>query len=110
MSRSFPFIFGVVALLTCGRTASEAEDKAHSAKKPFSIAKETTYITEPVDKDGFIDYAAALNDRLSAGVSKENNAVALLCQVFGPNPEGVLVDPDFYKRLGIDEPPAKGAW
>src|SRR5262245_2947460 len=100
----------IAGWLAGGQSSSETGDKAASAKQPFSIAKETTYVTEPVDKDGFIDYAAALNDKLSKGVGKENNAVALLCQVFGPKPEGARLDPEFYKRLGVHEPPEKGAY
>jgi hypothetical protein len=80
------------------------------ATTPFSVSRETTYITEPVDKDGFVDYVAALNDKLSTGVSKENNAVALLCEVFGPKLDNFPLQPEFYKRLGITEPPNKGAY
>jgi hypothetical protein len=38
------------------------------------ISKETTYFTEPVRDDGTIDYLAALNNKLSEGVTPENNA------------------------------------
>src|SRR5258708_4258935 len=98
-----------LSLYICVHAASQPADKAPPEKKqPFSISKATTRITEPVDKDGFIDYAAALNDRLVAGVTKETNAVVGLCRVFGPKPEGVRVDAEFYKRLGIDEPSERG--
>lgn len=99
-----------VALCLSVRGVSEAGEKAGEKKQPFSISKETTRVTGPVDKEGFIDYAAALNDRLAAGVTKDNNAVALLCQVYGPKPEGARVTPEFYKRLGIAEPPEPGAY
>src|SRR6516225_3610527 len=39
----------------------------------FTISKETTYVTEPLDRYGYIDYARALNQRLSQGVTPENN-------------------------------------
>jgi hypothetical protein len=46
------------------------ERPAAKQKKPnFTIGKETTYVTGPVDKDGYIDYAAALNERLGKGVT-----------------------------------------
>ena len=32
-------------------------------KLPFTISKETTYIVEPLDNDGYPDYVAALNER-----------------------------------------------
>jgi hypothetical protein len=38
------------------------------------VSKETTYYTAPVRADGTIDYVEAINDRLSLGVTRENNA------------------------------------
>jgi hypothetical protein len=83
-----------------------AEDKP-AAKLP--LGKETTYVTEPLDKDGYIDYEAALNDRLGKGITPEQNANVLLWKALGPRPEGGAgMPPDFFKRLGIDEPPREG--
>ena len=45
-----------------------AEDKP-TPKLPLS--KETTYVTGPLDMDGYIDYQAALNDRLGKGIAPE---------------------------------------
>ncbi|MEM7558882.1 MAG: hypothetical protein AAF394_07150, partial [Planctomycetota bacterium] len=39
----------------------------------IEIAKETTFITEPLDAQGFVDYVAALNALRSKGVTPENN-------------------------------------
>jgi hypothetical protein len=61
-----------------------------------------------VDKDGYIDYAAALNERLSQGVTPANNANVLIWKAIGPRPEGAPMPAEFYKWLGIDEPPEKG--
>ena len=57
----------------------------------FTISKETTFVTGPVDKDGYIDFAAALNERLGKGVTAENNAnvliwKAIVCANNGANP------------------------
>lgn len=82
------------------------EDKPAPPKLP--IGKETTYVDGPVDKNGFIDYEAALNDRLGKGVTPEKNANVLLWRAFGPRPEGSRMPAEFYKRLGTDEPPAAG--
>ena len=39
-------------------------------RKPrFTISKETTYVTGPVDADGYVDCTMALNERLREGVS-----------------------------------------
>jgi hypothetical protein len=80
-------------------------------KKPrphFTVSKETTYLTGPRNADGFIDYLAALNERLGQGVKPEDNANVYLWRAFGPHPEGSKTPPAFFRRLGIDEPPEKG--
>src|SRR5262245_4004616 len=75
----------------------------------FLVGKETTDITEPLDKDGYLDYQAALNDRLGKGVAPEKNANVLLWKALGPRPEGGRGMPaEYFKRLGIEEPPARG--
>jgi hypothetical protein len=63
-----------VGLIILGFCASASSDETPKKTKPkFTISKETTFITEPLDKDGYPDYAAALNARLSKGVTPENN-------------------------------------
>jgi len=97
-------IFGLFVLV--GLLAAEGKDKP--APK-FPVGKETTYITEPLDKDGYIDYAAALNDRLGKGITPDKNANVLLWKALGPTPEnGERMPAEFFKHLGIDEPPDKG--
>jgi hypothetical protein len=85
-----------------------------AAGKPtpkLPLGKETTYATGPLDKEGYIDYEAALNDRLGKGVTPEKNATVLLWQALGPTPEGGRGMPaEFFKRLGIKEPPKGGAY
>ncbi len=84
-------------------------DKLEPKYKPkFTISKETTFATEPVDKEGYIDYVSALNERLKKGVTPDNNAVVLLCKALGPRPEGGTMPAEFYEWLGIPEPPEKG--
>src|ERR1051326_5404127 len=83
-----------------------AEDKP-TPKLP--LGKETTYITEPLDKDGYLDYESALNDRLGKGITSEKNANVLLWKALGPRPEGGKGMPEGdFKRLGIQEPPENG--
>jgi hypothetical protein len=85
---------------------SNGEDKKRKPK--FTVGKETTYVTGPLDEGGYIDYAAALNERLRKGVKPENNAVVLLWKATGPRPEGKAMSAEFYKWLGIEAPPDKG--
>jgi hypothetical protein len=82
-----------------------AEDKP---VPKFPLGKETTYVTAPLDKEGYIDYEAALNDRLGKGITPEKNANVLIWKALGPTPEGQRVPAEFFKRLGIEEPPEKG--
>jgi hypothetical protein len=73
------------------------------------LGKDTTYITGPLDKNGFVDYETALNERLAKGITPEKNANALLWKALGPTPEGGSGQPaEYFKRLGIEAPPAKG--
>lgn len=72
------------------------------AKSPFTVAKETTYYTAPVRTDGTIDYVEAVNNRLSRGVTPENNAAIPLLEAV-PRPGAVQVDHynQVRKRLGM---------
>ncbi|HMF16583.1 MAG TPA: hypothetical protein VKE98_05215 [Gemmataceae bacterium] len=75
----------------------------------FPLGKESTYVTGPLDKEGYVDYEAALNDRLGKGITPQKNANVLLWKALGPTPEGGRGMPaEFFKRLGIKEPAAKG--
>jgi RNA polymerase sigma factor (sigma-70 family) len=76
----------------------------------FTLSKETTYITEPLDKDGYVDYETALNERLSKDITPENNANALLWQALGPNLDGRTVLPEFFRLLKVPAPPERGEY
>lgn len=69
------------------------------------VSKETTRIDGPRREDGRIDYLAAVNRRLSAGVTPENNAAAVLYQVVRMEFDEALRR-KFFDRLGV-EPPAE---
>ncbi len=93
--------------------AKEDKPKEGAAKKHrgrFTISKETTYVTGPLDKDGYINYAAALNERLGKGVTSENNANVLLWKAIGPHPQGETIPSEFFQLMGIEAPPAKGEY
>jgi hypothetical protein len=79
-----------------------------SPRGKFTVSKETTFVTGPVDADGFIDYPAALNDRLGQGVTAETNANVLIWRALGPHPEGATMPAEFFRLLGIDPPPEQG--
>ena len=50
----------------------------------MTISKETTRITAPLRKDGYVDYVTALNEHFRAGVTVRNNAAVLFWQAMGP--------------------------
>src|SRR4051812_9939304 len=79
-------------------------------EKKKAPGKEPTSITGPVDKDGFIDYEAALNDRLGKGITPEKNANVLIWKALGPRPEGGRMHADYFKRMGMKEPESSGKY
>jgi hypothetical protein len=76
----------------------------------ITISKETTYIEGPLGPDGYIDYAAALNERCRKGVTVENNAAIPFWQAIGPKEIDPKVRPRFFKLLGIPPLPEKGSY
>jgi hypothetical protein len=89
-------------------SAKDTEPKAQKTRGKFTVGKETTFVTGPLDEDGRVDYAAALNERLGKGITAENNANVLIWKALGPHPEGARMPPEFFKLLGIEAPPEKG--
>ena len=81
-----------------------AEDKP-TPKLP--LGKETTYVTGPLDKDGYIDYEAALNDRLGKGITSGEERQRPALEGIRSR-QGAEIPEEFFKRLGIARPPEKG--
>jgi len=91
-------------------------DEATESKNPLpakpqsliTISKETTYLTEPLTKDGYVNYLKALNQRMSEGVTPENNAAVLFWKAFGSKPVEESVRHEFFDMLGIPAPSEQG--
>lgn len=96
-------IIGTLVLVADDPPRKEQDKK----KSGFTISQETTYATGPLREGCYIDYVAALNERLKKGVTPENNAIVLLVRALGPAPEGRLIPAEYFKQLGC-EPPALG--
>jgi len=92
--------------------AADPPAKDKPARKPnFTVSRETTYVTGPLDKDGCVDYATAIDERLGKGVTPETNANVLIWKALGPRPLGGKPMPaQFFKPMGMDEPPEKGEY
>ena len=68
--------------------------------RQIRIGRETTYLTDPLTEDGYVDYFAAVEQRYAEGATVDNNAVVLLWEAFGSketNPEHWA---DQFRRLG----------
>ncbi len=107
-----PLIVIVLALLLdAARAAEEPAAPVAGTTKPqtkITISKETTYITKPLRPDGYPDYFAAINQRMSEGVTSENNAAVLLMKAAGPTIVPESIRNETLKRLGIDDLPKNG--
>lgn len=55
---------------------------------PVLVSKETTYITEPLGRDGLPDYGAVMMEGMRAGVTPENNAAVLVWRALWPQGGG----------------------
>src|SRR5688572_22551766 len=97
-------------LLVVIRPPAPVAARDDKPKPKMPIGKDTTVVDGPLDKDGYIDYEAALNERLGKGVTPETNANVLIWKALGPRPEGgdKGMPKEYFRLLGIDEPPAKG--
>ncbi len=108
--------FLALSIALVGVPAFAAEPSAEKQKtklpaKPMvrvTIAKDTTYITEPLRKDGYPDYVAALNQRMSKGVTPENNAAVLFWRAMGPSLIYEKYREKHFQMLGAPLPPENG--
>lgn len=91
--------FPLAAVLVLWLPAAPLDGKKPVPK--FAMSKATTYITEPLDKDGYLDYETALNERLRGQITPETNAMVLLWQAIGPKPDGREVHADYFQWLQI---------
>src|SRR5262249_37221929 len=85
-------------------------DVAAKKQTKITIGKSTTDITQPLDAEGYPDYVAAINERMSEGVTAENNAAVLLVQAMGPGSYPSAADKEALKRLGLGDLPEKGSY
>ena len=74
----------------------------------ITISKQTTYITEPLRKDGYVNYVAALNQRFGTGVTPKNNAAVSFLKAMGPGEIGPKYRDEYWRLLDIPPLPEKG--
>jgi hypothetical protein len=107
-------IFGLLALVlqTWQAVLAQPQDSTRpkSSKPPVrvTISKETTWITAPLREDGYPDYVRYLNEKLSEGVTVENNAMAPLARTMGLLEFDDQARAEYCMLLGIEPPPKDG--
>jgi hypothetical protein len=101
-------LFLCIILIPATTVFSDDDSSAKKSKPPFTISKETTYLTEPLTEDGYVDYVAAINKRCSEGVTAENNAAVLLLEAIGPKTIKEEMRERYYQMLGVKAFPEQG--
>jgi hypothetical protein len=107
---TFGLLLSFIAATTAigGEQQAEKETAPNKPRVPVTISKETTFITEPLREDGYPDYLAYINQKLSDGVTPANNAVVGLLEVIGPDEIDKPQREEFFKRLGMAALPDDG--
>ncbi|MCG8586208.1 MAG: hypothetical protein MI757_15990 [Pirellulales bacterium] len=102
-----PVLMGATLFSPPPGFSADAPKKKPKHRSAITISKETTHITEPVTKQGYVDYLAALNQQASRGVTPKNNAAVLIWRAYGTKPiedwEPETVA-KLFKMLGIEKP------
>jgi hypothetical protein len=99
-----------VLLLYCISSLALAVGPSRPPGPHFPIGQDTTFVDGPLDEEGYIDYAAAINRHLGRDVRPKDNAVVLLWRAFGPLIDTEPVPPSYFAMLGVEQPPEKGEY
>ena len=80
-------LLSAIAVLATTAAAQSPDSKPTPKLGPakVTISKETTYLTVPLRPDGWIDFAAVINEKCGEGVAPENNAAIPFWRAVGPN-------------------------
>ena len=93
--------------LCISSTSKAAEDGVTRIK----VSPETTHITEPLRKDGTVDYVAHLNQKYSQGVTPEKNAAVWYWRAIGPHKDTTKRYREaLVEQLGTNVFAGKGPW
>src|SRR4051794_36924075 len=101
-----PLVHLLIVLFLFSGAVEAAEDVV---LPPFFLAKETTYFSGPVRRDGTVDYVAAMNEQMGGGVTKANNAAIPFLEAVtaGPDVGRAVHFARLWKELGVAGAPAK---
>jgi hypothetical protein len=98
------------------QAANEEADKTRQANAALAAVNATLKTTNSALEDTNTAlklekrraYVTALNKRLGAGATPQNNAAVLILQAVGPHPDRAAVPPESFRWMGIDAPPEQG--
>ena len=76
-------LVAIASLMLLAAPDAETVEPKRAEAVGLQIGRDTTVVTEPLDKDGFPDFVAALNQRMSAGVSRDDNFWVLMWPALG---------------------------
>ena len=96
----------VVVMFVPLATGAEVPDKPQPL---IRVSKETTFIVEPLDADGYVNYTEALNRAEAKGVTVENNFEIVVRELLGPAEIPETFRAEYYRRLGIKDLPTAPA-
>ena len=77
---------------------------AATAESKLTLAKETTYVTGPIDAKGNVDYETAINERLGKDIAPRNNANVLLWTALQPQPKRFPMPTEYFRWLKAPAP------
>lgn len=86
--------------LVCSPVAN-GQDVPKKKKSRLAVGKATTFLTEPLDQDGYVNYRKAIDDLYGRGVTSENNANVPLRQMSGDAGFPTERNAQYYDLLGI---------
>jgi hypothetical protein len=96
--------FCLTAYVQAAQKAEPAgNQKVSTRQTSVRISKETTFVTEPLDAAGYVDYVEALNRECSQGVTPENNFEVAVRRVLGVDGIEQALRAEYLRRLGIAE-------
>ena len=74
----------------------------------LQISLETTFVIEPLTIEGSVDFAAAMHQQMSDGVTPEHNAAVLIDRAFGPAAISPELRQQYFRLVGIEPLPEEG--
>lgn len=95
----------VVSFMAAVVLASGLCEPSQRSKPVIRVSKETTYLVEPLDAEGYVDYVEAVDRLQSRGVTLENNFEVVVRELIGANEVSVKNQAGYFDRLGMKIPP-----